>query len=228
MVVCWTSRPGTIKENVRMTRSLKRFALAAGCAALMTTAACGSDSEPGADGGADADAATPDGGTAETGAGAGGPVAGAVDNHCGTKVQATSEASCKAPVPDGGVPIEEEAPPMYNASGDDDDCKYHLSFTTTPVAKNSDIFITAVVMRKSDSKPATDADVEVEGLVSPTHPIPNSDAKTVETSPGTYKIGPLRFDASGRWTVRFHLYETCNEAQEDSPHGHAGFYFDVP
>ena len=48
-----------------------------------------------------------------------------------------------------------------------------------------------------------------------------------------YKVGPIRFDAAGNapghyWTVRFHLYEECNDSPEDSPHGHAAFYVSVP
>ena len=39
---------------------------------------------------------------------------------------------------------------------------------------------------------------------------------------------PINFDAAGDWTVRFHFYETCNDAPEDSPHGHAAFFVHVP
>ena len=33
---------------------------------------------------------------------------------------------------------------------------------------------------------------------------------------------------AGDWTVRFHFYENCNDAPEDSPHGHAAFFVHVP
>jgi hypothetical protein len=46
--------------------------------------------------------------------------------------------------------------------------------------------------------------------------------------PGTYSVGPVRFDQAGRWFVRFHFYETCSDAPEDSPHGHVAFWVDVP
>jgi hypothetical protein len=42
-----------------------------------------------------------------------------------------------------------------------------------------------------------------------------------------FQGGPLRFDRSGRWVVRFHFYEDCNDG-ESSPHGHIAFFVDVP
>ena len=199
----------------------------------VAAAACSSSDSPasgGTDAGSDLGASetgASETSASETGTGPGGAVAGAVDNHCGTKVQETSQASCDVKAPDGGMPPE-EAPVMYNASADDDDCKYHLAFTSTPVAKSSDVFITVVATRKQDGKPAEGADVNIEAALPPIHPMPNSGAKTVEAPKGTYKIGPLRFDEAGRWTVRFHLYEDCTDVAEDTPHGHAAFYFDVP
>ena len=38
----------------------------------------------------------------------------------------------------------------------------------------------------------------------------------------------VRFDAKGRWTVRFHLHEECADEAPDSPHGHIAFFIDVP
>jgi len=57
---------------------------------------------------------------------------------------------------------------------------------------------------------------------------PNTRPITKIISPGVYSVGPVRFDQAGRWTVRFHFFETCLDAREDSPHGHAAFYVDVP
>jgi hypothetical protein len=42
-----------------------------------------------------------------------------------------------------------------------------------------------------------------------------------------YEGGPLRFDQPGRWVVRFHFYESCNDS-EVSPHSHVAFFVDVP
>ena len=51
---------------------------------------------------------------------------------------------------------------------------------------------------------------------------------STEIAPGVYKVGPIKFDAAGIWTVRFHFFEECGDAREDSPHGHAAFYVKVP
>jgi hypothetical protein len=65
--------------------------------------------------------------------------------------------------------------------------------------------------------------------LSDTHVAPTTDQKFLETAmPGVYTVGPVRFDASGMWTVRFHFFETCTDFAEDSPHGHAAFYLNVP
>jgi hypothetical protein len=37
----------------------------------------------------------------------------------------------------------------------------------------------------------------------------------------------VRFDASGKWTVRFHFSADCADAV-DSPHGHVAFFVNVP
>ena len=65
-------------------------------------------------------------------------------------------------------------------------------------------------------------------FLSDVHPAPNTDAKATATSAGTYTVGPIRFDAAGTWTVRFHVSEECTDVAEDSPHGHAAFFVRVP
>ncbi|HET6279780.1 MAG TPA: hypothetical protein VFH73_02390 [Polyangia bacterium] len=183
----------------------------------------------------------------------GGPVAGAVDMHCTVngvkKVQITSMAACAAPSgndgaaedghvhDDGGTTAEdgagaeageEMAEPLHNAEGDDDDCKYHVKFTTTAVRKDDGVTFTVVATKLADGAPAAGAELDAEVLLSPTHPAPNSNTKTTEGPAGTYKIGPIKFDASGEWTVRFHLFEMCSDANQDSPHGHVAFLIAVP
>jgi hypothetical protein len=118
-------------------------------------------------------------------------------------------------------------PTMFNAEGDDDDCKYHMSFTVDPVRKNQNVSFTVTVSTLASPAPAKGAAVRAEVYLDETHPAPNTDQKAVETSPGVYTVGPIEFDASGRWTVRFHFYEDCDDGEE-SPHGHAAFYIDVP
>ena len=183
----------------------------------------------------------------------GGAATGAVDSHCtdasGPIAQPASAASCHpgggmpmdmdagmpmdmdAGMPmdmDGGMPAETPADPRFNAAGDDDDCKYHVAWTATSVCQNADVSFTLTITRKADGQPAAGASPHAEALLSATHPAPNSAQTAAETSAGTYQVGPVRFDASGRWTVRFHLYEDCEDTLEDSPHGHVAFYVDVP
>jgi hypothetical protein len=76
--------------------------------------------------------------------------------------------------------------------------------------------------------------VNIEGFLSTeeSHVLPNTTpAMTATETPansGIYTISPVVFDKSGRWVVRFHFNENCTDNLEDSPHGHAAFFFDVP
>ena len=114
----------------------------------------------------------------------GGAVTGADDLRCDSaSVQATNSASCQ---PDGGMPmdmdggmsmpmdggVEGEPAPRFNAEGDDDDCKYHVSWTATPVCANADVTFTVTITRKADGQPATGATPRVEALLTSTHPAP--------------------------------------------------------
>jgi hypothetical protein len=130
---------------------------------------------------------------------------------------------------------------LFNSSGDDDDCKYHLSWTSTPIGENRDVTFTVTSTYTTDGmpNPPACANCPVEGLDSTnfyaeayldkTHPAPPTDEVVAGTStPGAYTIGPVRFDAPGNWTVRFHLFELCTDIADDSPHGHAAFYVQVP
>lgn len=158
----------------------------------------------------------------------GGPVMGALDQHCSAlPVVVVNPASCDA-VPMGGG--DEEPAVLYNASGDDDDCKYHLAFTTTPVTLNQNVtFKVTVTARDPAAKnaPVTGADLDIEGSLGALHVLPNNGTVTSESPAGTYTVGPVKFDARGQWVVRFHLFEDCTDLPE-SPHGHVGFYLNVP
>ncbi len=159
----------------------------------------------------------------------GGPVAGAADAHC-TGAQATSQASCHptdAGVPDGGLVID-YGDTLYGTEGDDDDCKYHVKWSVSDVCESTDVTFDVTVTQKSDGAAVTGANPDLEVFLNDTHPAPNSGTATTENGGGKYTIGPVRFDASGRWTVRFHVFEDCEDLLADSPHGHAGFYLDVP
>jgi hypothetical protein len=174
-------------------------------------------------------------------------VAGAADGHCGTKTITVSEAACKetgsegdhdhdhdhgggdadAGDAEGGGDMSEYGATLHNSEGDDDECKYHLKWTTDTIGQNVDVRFQVVATTKADGKPLAGAPISAEVFLDDTHPAPNSGATTTETSPGTYVVGPIRFDAAGKWTVRFHIHEECNDG-ETSPHGHVAFFAQVP
>jgi hypothetical protein len=207
---------------------------ALGCEEDTAPAALFPDAAPKDAGASDAVAAT----DATDAAPTGGFVTGAADMHCGVKKQATSAASCH---PDGGAAEtdageagdggeeSEYGATLFNSEGDDDDCKYHVvASASSPIAQNMDVTFTVVVTKTADGMAATMAGVSSEVFLSPTHlgMVPAGDS--TETPPGTYKIGPVRFDMPGQWTVRFHMYEGCSDLADDSPHGHVAFFVNVP
>jgi hypothetical protein len=178
------------------------------------------------------------GGGGGTGGVGGGPVAGAVDMHCaGMPAQATSQSVCGLTAPadagtDAGTGGSASAygVTMFNAEGDDDDCKYHVAWTSTPIGEGRFVTFNVVATTKTDGKPLTGAAPMAEVYLNTIHPAPNTtpDQSPTEGPPGTYAIGPIEFDAPGQWTVRFHFYEVCSDISPESPHGHAAFYVDVP
>ncbi len=188
----------------------------------------------------------------------GGAVTGAQDTHCdsptGPIVQVVDQAACTSPLPDAGTGDDGGAAgddggavpdagdigncgdpgygaTMFGQSGADDDCKYDVTWTSTPICEGQPVYFTVTATtRTSDHSPVTGANPRPDVVLDCTHPIPN-DPKPAdpspETSPGTYTVGPLEFDQPGRWVFRFHFFETCNDVAA-SPHGHAAFYIDVP
>ena len=179
----------------------------------------------------------------------GGPVVGAADTHCaggpdgGLMTQTTSIPSCF--VNDGGTPDPDASTgpqygdTMFGTVGNDDDCKYHLVWSSTPITQNHNVTFTVTVTSLAQPGapvtntgfPAADLTYPVvvtEVFLNATHPSPNSNPMTTGTTPGTYTIGPILFDAPGMWTVRFHIHELCADILSDSPHGHAAFYVNVP
>ena len=161
----------------------------------------------------------------------GGPVAGAADTHCtlpdgGVQAQPVSMASCQSTEGDAGV--IDYGSTLFNSEGDDDDCKYHVKFTSSGVRQDNDATFNVTATEKASGNPATGANMYAEVYLSDTHPAPNTNQQTVETGGGNYRIGPVRFDAPGRWTVRFHIHAECVDLAADSPHGHVAFFLDVP
>jgi hypothetical protein len=165
-------------------------------------------------------------------------VAGAADTHCaGQPVVVVDEAVCHNPPADpdagatptdgGAMPMAEFGATLYNSEGDDDDCKYHAKWQSTTVALNTDVTLSLNVTTLSDNKPLTGAKPYAEIYLSDTHGAPNTPVATTEVAPGSYTIGPVRFDARGTWTVRFHFRSDCDDSPT-SPHGHVAFFVKVP
>jgi hypothetical protein len=161
----------------------------------------------------------------------GGPVAGAQDTHCdlpdgGVAAQVTHLSTCNLPVQDAGPTVYGAT--NYNSEANDDDCKYHVAFTVTPVRENTNVTFTVTATTLIDGLPATGTNTLAEVFLNDTHPARNSGQKTTEQAGGVYQIGPIQFDLPGQWTVRFHLHEECQDQTADSPHGHAAFFIAVP
>jgi hypothetical protein len=183
---------------------------------------------------------------------AGGAAPGAADMHCVVDgkqvVQSTDMAACLAGNLDGGDgvgtgssdggPTEDGGdcnlalgygPTLYGQSGSDDDCKYDVAWTSTPICENQDVYFTVKATRRTDHAPVTGARIVPDVTLDCTYPILNSPASpSPESPPGTYTVGPIVFDMPGRWTVRFHFYYECYHLVPTSPHGHAAFWVDVP
>jgi hypothetical protein len=222
---------------------MRSFWFIAALSGLSFNASCGSDSAAGSGGAVGA---------------VGGPVSGAVDTHCAGRKVTVDPAACSKPEADsdseGGASGDEPAQgeggsdctqthdaeygeTLPNSEGDDDDCKYHASWRSTPIRLNQDVTFTVTTTDRTtglglealaDGKlPLTRVEVYQPCDLAHFSPAQNGSAKFEETSPGVYTGGPLRFDQPGRWVVRFHFYEQCLDG-EGSPHGHIAFFVDVP
>jgi hypothetical protein len=152
-------------------------------------------------------------------------VTGAADSHC-KDVVVVNPAVCHAQpaAGDGGAGKGDFGATMFDNEGDDDDCKYHVKWSAAP--GSGGVNFTVTVTTKKDNAPVSGAPVDIEAFLDETHPPPNTNPSTKETSPGTYTVGPIGFDQSGKWTVRFHIHDDCNDS-EQSPHGHAAFFVQV-
>jgi hypothetical protein len=161
-------------------------------------------------------------------------VTGAQDNHCvmqGTvavdPAQCTADAGGDDGGDDGGGGNGGFGDTMYNAEGDDDDCKYHVKWTSSPVTENADVNFVVTATNKIGGSPVTGSPVRAEVFLDQHTPAPNTNQNSSEGAAGVYTVGPVRFNKPGKWTVRFHLHEECTDSPT-SPHGHAAFYVQVP
>lgn len=176
------------------------------------------------------------------------------DDHCyepdgGAIIQPTTTAACYA---DGSTPATGDdggggdagnigncgdpayGPTMDGDHGGDDDCKYDVTWTSTPVCRNQPVYFTVIVTHRTDGSPLTGANPRPDVVLDCQYPVPNGpDGKPTareqspEITPGTYVVGPVVFDRPGKWVFRFHFREECLDSPE-SPHGHAAFYVNVP
>ena len=165
----------------------------------------------------------------------GGMVSGADDSHCGSTVVTVDQGACTPDMADAGPGAadagadtgDDYGDTLYGTSGDDDDCKYHVTWSSTTVCENQAVTFHVHLTAKDGGAPELGAMPYIEAFLNDTHPAPNSGATFTDKGGGDYDIGPMTFDAAGRWTVRFHFFSNCTDS-ETSPHGHAAFFVDVP
>lgn len=162
----------------------------------------------------------------------GGPASGTAADCTvdGGMAQTVDPASCHpeaGPDPDAGGP-EPAGDPMNGSEGDDDDCKYHIEWSSTPVCRDGNVTFTVTLTKKADGKPATGAHPYAEIVLPPSHTSPNTMPTSAEPQPGVYAIGPHKFDQPGKWYVRFHFYAECEDFPASSPHAHGAFFVNVP
>lgn len=151
------------------------------------------------------------------------------DMHCieadGGKIVQAAETCPNG----GGTPNTEPLPgPRNGNEGDDDDCKYHVKFSNTCVSLNTPVTFTVTLTSRTDGSFVQGASTRIEGVLNDTTPIANPPPVTTETSPGVYQITGVKFPAAGTWLVRFHFFETCDDSEDDSKHGHAAYNIVVP
>ncbi len=166
----------------------------------------------------------------------GGAVSGMTNDHCnadgGDPVIVVDPAACHAeagpPDPDAGPPKPLYGKTLFNSEADDDDCKYRVQWSSTPICRDANVTFTVTLTKKGDGKPAVAAHPYAELVLLPSHTAPNTGAMSQEPMPGVYTIGPHKFDQPGQWYVRFHFYGECEDNVDESPHGHVAFFLNVP
>jgi hypothetical protein len=236
---------------VRIGKNLPRVRIVAPILGL-SVIACSSNNTPAAGSGAAsgiADGSAPDAASCST---PGMAAPGSADTHCagpdgGLMVTTVVPGTCDAGGGDDGGATDQcpYGDTMYGQTGDDDDCKYHVTWSATPICEGSSptIFkVTATYLGTSPPRPLTGAATFAEVIT--TTPLDagadasycddksmhidvrNTEPTMVEDPPGTY-TGPVYFNQAGQWTVRFHFNGTCGDLP-GSPHGHAAFHITVP
>jgi hypothetical protein len=218
-------------------RSRRGVAAACAALALLVVVACSNGSGRGSSDGSSVPCADP--GTA---------VSGPIDDHCrtadgGTTAQAVSFADCHTEQDAGAGLACPYGKTMDGQESDDDRCKYHVTWSSDPICTSAaGVRFRVTVSYLGSGAPLTEAGTQAETFSTTpgsrdadgycddmsTHAGPNSfTVPFVENPPGTY-TGPVVFDESGDWTVRFHFNWNCDDTVADSPHGHVAFHIHIP
>jgi hypothetical protein len=151
---------------------------------------------------------------------------GAITQAIGVCVPEGADAGQAPAEPDGGA-VSDYGETLYGTEADDDDCKYHAKYTVAPICESEGVTFVITLTKTTDGKPVTGAAPYVEATLNGL-PAKKPLAQTItEKAGGIYEVGPVLFDKPGKWTTRFHFFETCSDS-EDSPHGHVAFYMDIP
>jgi hypothetical protein len=152
-------------------------------------------------------------------------------------VQATTYDTChpdRLPTMGVGHPVNtmkgKFLPTLHGDEGDDDQCKYHVKVAIDVTQKNQDAYFTLHATNLGDGSLVKDNDPTpaVDVFLTPMHMAPKTDVKTMMTSPGNFKVGPIQFDQCGEWTARFHFFNHCGNDFLDSPYANIAFFVNVP
>jgi hypothetical protein len=179
----------------------------------------------------DGDAGAPSGSSSGGGGGDGGGTTGDGGSDGGGM---TMDAGGDSGMPDlGNCNMSAYGATNDNDHAADDDCKYNVEWSSTPICENQPVYFTGVVTHRLDGTPVTGATPVPDVVLACNHPIPNGPngptarRPSPEITPGVYVVGPITFDRPGKWVFRFHFFEDCLDLPQ-SPHGHAAFYVNVP
>jgi len=193
--------------------------LGLGLALAAAAPACSSDNAPvgaGGSGGSVSLCATPV------------PATGA-DNQCIDDAGPIKQAATTCPSVAGDAAVADTTyPDPHNGTESADyDCKYNVAYALECTDGATTISIT-LTSRASPDMPLTGAAPVIEAILGAAHPLPNPSPVTTEVGNGVYKISGVHFDMAGKWTVRFHFFETCLDTEETSKHAHVAFWLNVP
>ncbi|HVU51126.1 MAG TPA: hypothetical protein VHL80_10595 [Polyangia bacterium] len=157
---------------------------------------------------------------------------GCTDTHCdrdgGLLMRTANYAECGLATPDPSV----DAPPSVLAaelgalSLYDDLCEFHATVLPTCDGDRS-LVLEAELTSMAGKIVPSGAAPYIEAYSSPVHPAPSTGGG-METTTGSYRIGPVTFDQPGTWTVILHFFGGCRDSLQESPHAHVTMSLEVP